>query len=415
MKKAILLVTCSLLLASSSPAALGAYAGPQKPAAVSSFSAGRIIPKDQAGTVSFAALPDRMRENNLTIRNCQETLASYQAMDRQKAYDKIVNAINGMADITWGMIASKDPSYESQIQQLQAQAESLRDQLDDLKEEEYQKSMDDLARQIENAIEQVIMGGESLYLTIVTYENQAADLDRALVTLARGLEEMELRYQRGQISQLTLEQLKSTYSSTQSQAESLAVSLSSMKASLESLLGESPVGSIRLSAPAVPAAKDMDGMRYDEDLAAAQEVSFAVYQADKTLEDAKEVWDDAKKDYGSSNYNYKMAEHTYQAAVYAHDASIQSFQVSFGSVYRAVNDARQALAAARSALAFQEETYAAAQTKYQQGNLSYNELLTVQDDVSSARSSVTSAELSLFTAWNNYCWAVERGMIASGG
>ena len=415
MKKAVLLVTCSLLLTSMAPSALGAYAGSQDSTSVSAASSGSIIPQDKEGSVSFAALPERMLQNNLTIRNCQETLASYQAMDRQKAYDKLVNAINGLSDVVWGMSQSdKAGMMAGQIQQMQSQVDSMREQLDDLKVEEYEKTMDNVARKIENAIDQIIMGGETLYITAVTYAHQVVDLDRSLVSLSRTLEEMEARYQRGQISLLTLEQMRSTYSSTKSQAETLSVAITNMKTSLESLLGETPTGKIELEPlPAIPT-KDLDSMSFDADLAAAKEVSYAIYSADKTLDDAKEDWDDARKTYGSaSNYNYKMAEHTYQAAVFNHDAAIQSFQVSFDSLYRAVPDARQALAAAQNALAYQEQTYAASELKYQQGNISYNALLTEQDSVDAARSKVTSAELTLFSAWNTYQWAVEQGLLAS--
>lgn len=413
MKKAVLLVTCSLLLTSLAPGAIGVYAGQQATTSVSAASNGRIvvIPQDKEGAVSFAALPFRMRQNNLTIRNCQETLASYQAMDRQKAYDKLLNTINSLSDVTWYMV--KAGESELQIQQMQSQAKSLRDQLDDLKEEEYQKQMDDLARQLNNAVDQIIMGGETLYTTIINYQNQVVDLDRALVSLGRTLEEMELRYQKGQISLLTLEQMRSTYSSTQSQSETLSVAISNMKASLESLLGETPTGTIQLEALPAISATELDSMSYNDDLAAAQEVSFALYQADQTLEDAKEVWDDAKQDYSTISYHYTMAEHTYQAAVYAHDAAFQSFQVSFDSLSRAVPDARQALAAAQSALAYQEQIFASEKLKYQQGNLSYHALLTAEDDLAAAQSKVTSAELTLFTAWNNYRRAVDQGLLAS--
>ena len=59
----------------------------------------------------------------------------------------------------------------------------------------------------------------------------------------------------------------------------------------------------------------------------------------------------------------------------------------------------------------EESNYAADQLKYEQGTISKNTLLTAQDDLESARDTVATAERNLFSAYNNYRWAVDHGIL----
>ena len=67
--------------------------------------------------------------------------------------------------------------------------------------------------------------------------------------------------------------------------------------------------------------------------------------------------------------------------------------------------------AAETALEVEEASCAAAQLKYEQGTLAYNKLLDAQDELAAARDQVDTAAIDLFTAYNNYCWAVNFGIL----
>ena len=86
------------------------------------------------------------------------------------------------------------------------------------------------------------------------------------------------------------------------------------------------------------------------------------------------------------------------------------FELTFRGLYDKVKDGRQVLDAAKTALAVQKDTYAAQELKYQQGAIAKNALLTAKDDLAAAQDKVDSAQRSLFTAYNNYRWAVEYGI-----
>lgn len=359
---------------------------------------------DQAGTVSFENLESRIRKGNPAVLSLQASLDAQKAFNRDVASKELVDAINELTDRAWEMGASTS---------MNTTIDGLKKQLDALKEDEYQETLERATRQIENAMDQVILGGQSLYLSILTYEVNLADMERALTALQRSVTEMEARYQLGQVSELTLLQLKTTQQNTKSQAESMKIAIANMKSSLSSLIGAN------LDAPLMLSGLSQDykqtntllSMDYPTALKKAKENSYAIYSADMTLKDAKEAWDDAKEDYGMGGYKYKMAEQTYQSAVHTRDASVKNFELSLQTLYQSIPEAQLGYNTAEFSLRNQETLYAAAQVKYTQGQISGYQLQAANEDLLAAQSALKLANIKLFTVLNQYSWAVEQGVI----
>ena len=103
-------------------------------------------------------------------------------------------------------------------------------------------------------------------------------------------------------------------------------------------------------------------------------------------------------------YGWPAAQYTYQNAV-------RSYELKFRSLYAQVGDYRQVLEAAKVTLESKQASCQASELKYQQGTISKNALLTAREEVSDAGAAVQNAENNLFTAWNNYRWAVEKGIL----
>ena len=59
---------------------------------------------DPEGTVSFANLEARVRENNLTIRMLEESIASIDVVDYEKMYDELKDGLNEIAKIQRTML-----------------------------------------------------------------------------------------------------------------------------------------------------------------------------------------------------------------------------------------------------------------------------------------------------------------------
>lgn len=416
------------------------------------------IPSD--GTLAFSQIGERVKANNLTLKAAQESLKQAKAMDWDDAIDEMEDAIDnldiqisqllngssaqleqakkdldsslssvitskdnlsGLGSVIQNTITVSTLTTLSQYGKMQAESlkstkESLEDQLDDLKEQkqDYQKTLKDTERQIDYAADQTISGAESLYLTILSTQLQLDGLkNNTLASTQRSLKEIELRYQLGQVSKLTLTQVQNGYESLASSITSLENTVSTLYSSLQSLMGDVPTGKLRLLDTPSVTANELSYLNYAPDLAKAKENSYTLYTADRAVEDAEDAMNDARRDEGKNSYQYKMAEYAYQSSIYKKDAAVASFEASFLNLYKAIAPAQTALAAKQSALAYEQQMYAVAEKKYQLGNLSANALQDAKDTLDSAQRDVEAAQLDLFTAYHSYDQAVKLGLLSS--
>lgn len=450
-------LTCTALLSLATPAMAARQNTSTTPISASGTTS-VTIPSD--GTLAFSQIGERVKANNLTLKAAEESLKQAKAMDWDDAIDEMEDAIDNLdiqisqlltgskaqlekaqADlatslnrisvtdgnltglkeviqntVTLSTLSSLSQYSQMQAASLKASKESLEDQLDDLKEQkqDYQKTLKDTERQIDYAADQTISGAESLYLTILSTQLQLDGLkNNTLASTQRSLKEIELRYQLGQVSKLTLTQVQNGYESLESSITSLENTVSTLYSSLQSLMGDVPTGKLRLLDTPSVTANELSYLNYASDLSKAKEKSYTLYTADRAVEDAEDAMNDARRDEGKNSYQYKMAEYAYQSSLYKKDAAVASFEASFLNLYKAIAPAQTALAAKQSALAYEQQMYAVAEKKYQLGNLSANALQDAKDTLDSAQRDVEAAQLDLFTAYHSYDQAVKLGLISS--
>ena len=450
-------LTCTALLSLATPAMAARQNTSTTPISASGTTS-VTIPSD--GTLAFSQIGERVKANNLTLKAAEESLKQAKAMDWDDAIDEMEDAIDNLdiqisqlltgskaqlekaqADlatslngisvtdgnltglkediqntVTLSTLSSLSQYSQMQAASLKASKESLEDQLDDLKEQkqDYQKTLKDTERQIDYAADQTISGAESLYLTILSTQLQLDGLkNNTLASTQRSLKEIELRYQLGQVSKLTLTQVQNGYESLASSITSLENTVSTLYSSLQSLMGDVPTGKLRLLDTPSVTADELSYLNYASDLSKAKENSYTLYTADRAVEDAEDAMNDARRDEGKNSYQYKMAEYAYQSSIYKKDAAVASFEASFLNLYKAIAPAQTALAAKQSALAYEQQMYAVAEKKYQLGNLSANALQDAKDTLDSAQRDVEAAQLDLFTAYHSYDQAVKLGLVSS--
>lgn len=366
--------------------------------------------QDAEGTVSFENLEQRVLDNATTVKMLDETIASIDATDFDKMYDDLRDGLNGIASIQQGLIlAGQKGTYT--YDKLADQYATMEKTFDDLKEGKLQTDAEAAKRQLQDAKNQTVMGAETLYIAILEMQNTRQGLQRQLDAMDRSVAEMELRYQLGQISALTLQQVKDGRTQLQSGLATLEMNLANYTRQLEVMLGLPQTGTLILEEVPKVSKSQVEEMSLEEDLAAAKEKSYTLYAAKRDLDEAKETYDDARDQYGTNDYQRKSAEHTYAAAQYTYQSSLESFELNFRTAFAAVADYQQVLEASESALAYQQSSYAASELKYQQGTISKNTLLTAQDDLRAAEDAVTTARHNLFSAYNTYLWAVEYGIL----
>ena len=402
-----------------------------------------------AGALTWEQLEEQVRAGDLKILILEENIASAQATDFDKIREDLRDQLNSIANQQWqlitgsgsgggqgaqfdfstatgqdqylygavtalqaGMSAMTNMMTSSTRQTLQSAYDAVKEQYDDLKDGKTQKTVADSIRMMENMVDSEVKLAQATYAQLVELDAALDTMDRSLAALDRQVEELELRYKLGQISALTLEQVKSGRATLASQRETYAVQARSGLMALEFMTGRALTGTLTLGSLPEITAQQVDAMDLERDMAAAKEKSWTLYDAQNTLNDAREIFDDAGDEYNHNEkkYQYVQAQHTWQAAQYTYQATVTGFELTFRGLYDKVKDAQQVLGAAQTALAVQQDSYAAQQLKYEQGSISKNALLDAGDDLASARDTAETARRSLFTAYNNYRWAVEYGI-----
>ena len=363
---------------------------------------------DPVGQLSFANLENRMRENNLPILMLEESIASIDEIDFDKQIDDLRQQLNKIAaSITILRLMGDSEAADA----LQANYDSMKAQFDQLYEGDVQDDYDAAVRQLRNTEDQMIKTAETIYINILELQNTDAQLQRSLAAMNRTVQEMELRYDLGQISALQLQQTESGRTQLKSSLETVEMNLDNLIVQMEVMIGAEQTGALKLGEIPDVTDEQIAAMDLEKDLAAAKEVSYALFDAQKTLNDAKETYEDAIDGKGINSYQRKSAEHTWKAAQYTYEAAVQSFELSFRTAFNAVADQQQILKASQTALALQQDTYASMELKYQQGSISKNALQDAKDDLDDAQTAVDTARHNLFTAYRTYRWAVDKGLL----
>lgn len=401
-----------LALAMLSALAVGALADEQDKEKTAAEETAQTAP-DAEGTLHFENLSARMRTGNYTLLSLEENIAAIECIDYDKMYEDLRDGLNSIASAQWGLIQmgqGESYTYETLTQRYDA----LRKTFDDIKEGKLQQDNADLVRQLRNAQASLLAAGESLYVGLLALEDQSAALTRQTAALDRTIEEVKLRYELGQVSAMTLQQTEAGKAQVESGKAAIDAAAAQLRRQLNAMIGEELTAPLTLNALPEVTAEQLAAMDVEKDLEKAKAVSYDLYAAKLTLEDADEEYKDKAGDlgYNEDNYEYIAVKHQWQAAQYTYNAAVQNFELSFRSLYDSVQSYASALNAAKVSLECERSDLAAAQLRYEQGTISENALHTAEDELYTAQDTVSGAERDLFTAYNNYRWAVDYGLLA---
>ena len=376
--------------------------------------------EDDFRYLAFEDLKDRVLEGSLTARMLQESIASIDAMDYTRMYLDLSAQMSSLeaAQAMYAQIPVSTPMEGAMqgyvISNLASSYASLNSTVTDLATGKLQKDAAAARRQLKNAQDLTVVGAESLYFAILELEQTKATLQRNLAALDRQLQEMELRYELGQVSALTLEQGRNGRATLQSSLSTLEMNLRRCKLQMQSMVGASLNGSLVLGPLPALSQGLVDSMDYKPDLSEAKDHSYDLFAAKKKLDEAGETYDDTRASYAQDTYNVRSARHTYESALYEYKMTVQGFEMNFRNAFDSVKDYQQVLRSAQTSLAFQENTYASQELKYRQGTISHNALLDAEDALTEAKDAVETARRNLFTAYRTYYWAVNYGVMSSG-
>lgn len=423
------LTALALALAMVSALVIGAAADGESKAAESA-----ATPDAESGTLRFEALEERMRAGYFPLRSLEENIAYIESFDYTKLEDEARDAVNSLADMQYafdqignaGSMLGSSPAGAAvgavaggvgmlAQMSLPSAYEQARDAFESIRDGELQKDNADRVRQMENASRSLVAAGETVYITILGLEEQSTALARQSAALDRTIEELELRYELGQISAMTLQQAKNGKTQLESGKATLDMNLAQLRRQLNAMVGSELSATLTLGALPTVTAEQLAAMDAEKDLEKAKQASLELYTARQTLDDADETYEDsgAKYSYNAKDYKKVQARHVWNAAQYTYSATVQSFELSFLSLYDSVKNYAQVLTAAQTALEVERSDLAAAQLKFEQGSISENALRTAEDELYTAQNTVSGAERDLLTAYREYCRAVEYGLLNS--
>ena len=400
---------------------------------------------DAAGTLSFENLGARMKEKSYALLALEESIALVESTDYEKVEQELRDGLNEIADAQWGMTAlgsagtaalssslmagtpdASDYALAGAVdavggavgrlasQSIQTQYDALRERFDDVRDGKLQRDNEGVIRQLKSMENNTVQMMQNVYITLLGLEEQSAALARQDAALDRTLAELELRYQLGQISAMALAQAKAGKIQLESGKATLDMNITALRRQLNAMVGEELTAPLTLGALPAVTAEQLSAMDVEKDLEKAKAASYDLYAAKKTLDDADEEYDDsgAKSYYNERDYKKVQARHKWQSAQYTYNATVQKYELTFRSLCDKVKDCAQILSAAKVSLECERSDLAAAQLKYEQGMISENALHTAEDELYTAQDTVSGAERDLFTAYNNYRWAVDCGLLA---
>lgn len=402
-----------LALAMLSALAVGALADEQDKEKPAAEETAQTTP-DAAGTLRFENLSARMKTGYYTVMSLEENIAAIECIDYDKMYEDLRDGLNQIAEAQWMMLQIPGAGETYTYKSLQDQYDTLRKTFDDIKDGKLQQDNADLVRQLRDAENQLLMAGQTLYINLLGLEDQSAALTRQTAALDRTIEEVKLRYELGQVSAMTLQQTEAGKAQAESGKAALDAAVAQLRRQLNAMIGEELTAPLTLNALPGVTAEQLAAMDVEKDLEKAKAVSYDLYAAKLTLDDADEEYKDKAGDlgYNEDNYEYIAVKHRWQAAQYTYNAAVQNFELSFRSLYDSVQSYASALNAAKVSLECERSDLAAAQLRYEQGTISENALHTAEDELYTAQDTVSGAERDLFTAYNNYRWAVDCGLLA---
>ncbi len=402
-----------LALAMLSALAVGALADEQDKEKPAAEETAQTAP-DAEGTLRFENLSARMKTGYYTVMSLEENIAAIECIDYDKMYEDLRDGLNQIAEAQWMMLQIPGAGETYTYKSLQDQYDALRKTFDDIKDGKLQQDNADLVRQLRDAENQLLMAGQTLYINLLGLEDQSVALTRQTAALDRTIEEVKLRYELGQVSAMTLQQTEAGKAQAESGKAAIDAAVAQLRRQLNAMIGEELTAPLTLNALPEVTAEQLAAMDVEKDLEKAKAASYDLYAAKLTLDDADEEYKDKAGDlgYNEDNYEYIAVKHRWQAAQYTYNAAVQNFELSFRSLYDSVQSYASALNAAKVSLECERSDLAAAQLRYEQGTISENALHTAEDELYTAQDTVSGAERDLFTAYNNYRWAVDYGLLA---
>lgn len=356
--------------------------------------------RNPSSYVNFSDLRSLLTRYNSNVKALNAGISEAEDADKSSLrsaiaqFDELLDNTNSSLSMVTAMLSNpmlpedQRPIYAAlatslgdNVALLSSQKMSLQGQLESI-----DGTVESTQNTLSDSINQIVKGAETLYVAILTMESAREDIQRGMESLDRAVALVEKQVELGMASSYDAESMRHQRSTVQSQLESLEYQIKTSKITLEGMLGMSLTGTVSLNPVTMPSEAELASVSYDAQLNSAMRRNVDVKNALLKADDSD-----------SGSYGYNGAKET--------------FSYKFKLICLAVPEQQRLVQAAQETLDFQQRTLSIAARKYQLGMLSHEEYLTAENDVRSAGSSLFSAQLDLFTAYRNYVYACQYGIV----
>ncbi|MGX8700292.1 hypothetical protein [Caproiciproducens sp.] len=233
----------------------------------------------------------------------------------------------------------------------------------------------------DSAREQTIIAAETLFITYSSLRDQANAMSRQQGVFNTNLSALEKQHSAGYLSDLQLEKAKAQSGSLQTAIQTMQSQLTAVKRSFNTLLGRDYNQSLSLHALPFSELDDIGDIKFRSDL------------------------DDALSNYGGdlSGAGFENPDYNEEKG---------SFAASVRKLYDAVNDKNSQLSAEQAVLAAEQKSYDASKKQYDSGLISQLALNGAQDSLDAETAKVKAAKTALFSAYAQYRWAIDYGIVS---
>ncbi|MBW7572320.1 TolC family protein [Caproiciproducens faecalis] len=232
--------------------------------------------------------------------------------------------------------------------------------------------------------ESTVIAADTLFITYNSLRNQQNELSRKLGVFNQNLLNLQQLHDAGYLSDLQLAKTQEQGSSLQSGISAMQVQIDGVKRSFNTLLGRDYNEKLDIQPLPISELNDMKDMDFSDDL----DDALSNYSGDLT---------------GSGYYNDEYNEEK------------GSFAASFRKLYDTVNNKNAVLATEQKNLETEQKIFNASQLQYDMGLLSKLDLNSAQDTLDTQKAKVQSAQTDLFTAYEQYLWGKNYGIINANG
>lgn len=237
--------------------------------------------------------------------------------------------------------------------------------------------------QIDQARNQLVIGAKNLYIAYNSLVDQQDELRRSLDVFDKSLAASQKQYELGMITELALENTKSARTAISAGIDTLDLEIASLKRSFNTMVGRNYNQGLTIKSLPQPDTAYVEKIKFSDDLEDAYN-NYMGFGGSASIPSNNENFDEEKGSFGAS----------------------------FRKLYESIGDKQRQLEKEQATLALEQRNYDASKKRYDLGMLSSLALTSAQDKLDTQKAKVHTAESNLFSAIEQYKWALDFGIIS---